>query len=221
KEMTVRRLTSDKKLLVKLIRETSRPEMAFIARSGIYFVFVLGIVQAVVWAVTKNPLVMPIFGAAVGLFTDWLAIQLIFVPREPVYITRKLYFQDKFQRRKAEVAQQYGEIIARDVLTVPNLMESILSGPRSDRLMAMISRTVAEAIDEQTSSARPLVNATIGGKRLEEMKRAAADKSIARLPETVRHAEGYLTEAMDVARLVEERMSKLTPVEYEGLLRPA
>src|SRR5690606_17319242 len=93
--------------------------------------------------------------------------------------------------------------------------------PRSDRLMAMISRTVAEAIDEQTSSARPLVNATIGGKRLEEMKRAAADKSIARLPETVRHAEGYLTEAMDVARLVEERMSKLTPVEYEGLLRPA
>lgn len=221
KEMTVRRLTSDKKLLVKLIRETSRPEMAFIARSGIYFGFVLGIVQAVVWAVTKNPLVMPIFGAAVGLFTDWLAIKLIFVPREPVYITRKLYFQGKFQRRKAEVAQQYGEIIARDVLTVPNLMESILSGPRSDRLMAMISRTVAEAIDEQTSSARPLVNATIGGKRLEEMKRAAADKSIARLPETVRHAEGYLTEAMDVARLVEERMSKLTPVEYEGLLRPA
>lgn len=221
KEMTVRRLTDDKRLLVKLIRETSRPEMAFIARSGIYFGFALGIVQAVVWAVTKNPLVMPIFGAAVGLFTDWLAIKLIFVPREPVHVTRKLYFQGKFQRRKAEVAQQYGDIIARDVLTVPNLMDSILRGPRSDRLMAMISRVVAEAVDEQAGNARTLVTATLGTKRLEEMKRSAADKAIARVPETVSHAEGYLTEAMAVAQLVEERMNKLTPVEYEGLLRPA
>ncbi|WP_253864016.1 DUF445 domain-containing protein [Prauserella halophila] len=221
KEMTVRRLTSDRKLLVKLIRETSRPEMAFIARSGIYFGFTLGIVQAFVWAVTKNPLVMPVFGAAVGLFTDWLAIKLIFVPREPVHLTRKLYFQGKFQRRKAEVAQQYGEIIARDVLTVPNLMDSILRGPRSDRLMAMISRVVADAIDEQAGNARPLVTATLGTKRIEEMKRSAADKAIARVPETVQHAEGYLTEAMAVAHLVEDRMHKLTPVEYEGLLRPA
>ncbi|OLT47951.1 hypothetical protein BJF85_13690 [Saccharomonospora sp. CUA-673] len=221
KEMTVRRLTSDKKLLVRLIRETSRPEMAFIARSGIYFGFALGIVQAFVWAVTKQPIVMPIFGAAVGLFTDWAAIKLIFWPREPVYITRKFYFQGKFQQRRDEVAEQYGEIIARDVLTVQNLMESILSGPRSDRLMAMISRTVADAIDQQTNTARPLVNATIGPKRLAEMKRAAADKSIERLPQTVRHAEGYLTEAMDVARLVQERMAKLTPQQFEGLLRPA
>ncbi|GAA1199930.1 Uncharacterized membrane protein YheB, UPF0754 family [Prauserella alba] len=221
KEMTVRRLTDDRKLLVKLIRETSRPEMAFIARSGIYFGFALGIVQAFVWAVTKNPLVMPIFGAAVGLFTDWLAIKLIFVPREPVHVTRKLYFQGKFQRRKAEVAQQYGEIIARDVLTVPNLMDAILRGPRSDRLMAMISRVVADAVDEQAGNARPLVTATLGTRRIEEMKRSAADKAIARVPETVQHAEGYLTEAMAVARLVEDRMNKLTPVEYEGLLRPA
>lgn len=221
KEMTVRRLTEDKRLLVKLIRGTSRPEMAFIARSGIYFGFTLGIVQAIVWAVTKNPLVMPIFGAAVGLFTDWLAIKLVFVPREPVHVTRKLYFQGKFQRRKAEVAQQYGEIIARDVLTVPNLMDAILRGPRSDRLMAMISRVVAEAVDEQAGNARPLVTATLGTKRLEEMKRSATDKAIARMPETVHHAEGYLTEAMSVAQLVEERMNKLTPVEYEGLLRPA
>ncbi|MFC4003919.1 DUF445 domain-containing protein [Prauserella oleivorans] len=221
KDMTVQRLTRDKALLVRLIRETSRPEMAFIARSGIYFGFILGIIQTVVWAITKNPLVMPLFGAGVGLFTDWLAIKLIFIPREPVHLTRKVYLQGKFQRRRAEVARQYGEIIARDVLTVPNLMESILRGPRSDRLMAMITRLVATTIDAQTSSAKPLVSVAVGAKRLEEMKRAAAVKAIERLPNTVKYAEGYLTKAMDVANMVEERMLKLTPVEYEGLLRPA
>ena len=53
------------------------------------------------------------------------------------------------------------------------------------------------------------------------MGTAAAVKAVAQLPHTMRHAEGYLTQAMDVAKMVEERMLKLTSVEYEGLLRPA
>ncbi|WP_158882363.1 DUF445 domain-containing protein [Amycolatopsis anabasis] len=220
RDMTVRNLTRDKALLVKLVRETSRPEMAFIARCGIYFGFGLGIAQAVVWALTKEPWVLPIFGGCIGLFTDWLAIKLIFVPREPVRLYR-FTWQGKFQRRRAEVARQYGEIISRDVLTVPNLLDALLSGPRSDRLLAMVRRMVAQAVDEQASLARPLVAVTAGGDLMREMKQAAAVKAMRRFPDTVRHATGYLTEAMDVANMIEERMLNLTPVEYEGLLRPA
>ncbi|GLY68534.1 DUF445 domain-containing protein [Amycolatopsis taiwanensis] len=217
KHMTVQNLTRDRALLVRLIRETSRPEMSFIARCGIYFGFVLGLVQAAVWAITKNPWVLPAFGGCIGLFTDWLAIKLIFVPREPVRLAR-FTVQGKFQRRRAEVARQYGELIAHEVLTVPNLLTAILRGPRSDRLVALVRRAVARAIDEQTGRVGTL---TIGAARLAEIKEAAATRALARLPETLRHAEGYLTEAMDVANMVEERMLALAPREYEGLLRPA
>jgi uncharacterized membrane protein YheB (UPF0754 family) len=218
--MTVQNLTRDKALLVRLVRETSRPEMSFIARAGIVFGFTLGLLQAVTWALTKEPWVLPIFGGCIGLFTDWLAIKMIFVPRDPIRLGR-FTLQGKFQRRRAEVARQYGELIAHEVLTVPNLMESILRGPRSDRLLGMVRKMVAKAVDEQTSVAKPLVALTIGTQRLNEMKQAAAVKAVERLPSTVRHAEGYLTQAMDVAKMVEERMLRLTPVEYEGLLRPA
>lgn len=218
--MTVQRLTRDKRLLVRLIRETSRPEMAFIARSGIYFGFTLGVVQAITWALTKEPLVLPIFGGCIGLFTDWLAIKLIFVPREPVRVGRVI-LQGKFQRRRAEVARQYGEMIANEILTVPNLLDAVLRGPRSDQLYTMVERLVANAIDEQASVAKPMVAMAVGGQRLREIKQAAARKALEHLPPTVRHAEGYLTEAMDVAKMVERRMLGLTPLEFEGLLRPA
>jgi uncharacterized membrane protein YheB (UPF0754 family) len=221
KDMTVQNLTSDKALLVRLIRETSRPEMTFIARAGIVFGFTLGLIQAITWALTKQPLVLPIFGGCIGLFTDWLAIKLIFVPREPIRLFRRFTVQGKFQRRRAEVARQYGEMIAHEVLTVPNLMDAILRGPRSDRLLAMVQRTVARAIDEQASVAKPVVAMAVGGRRLQEMKQAAATKALAQFPDTVRLAEGYLTEAMDVAKMVEQRMNDLTPIEFEGLLRPA
>ncbi|MFE0024745.1 DUF445 domain-containing protein [Amycolatopsis sp. NPDC059021] len=218
--MTVERLTRDKALLVRLIRETSRPEMAFIARMGIYFGFGLGLVQTVVWALTREPWVLPIFGGCIGLFTDWLAIKLIFVPREPVRVGRVI-FQGKFQRRRAEVARQYGELIANEVLTVPNLLDAILRGPKSDRLVALVERLVAHAIDERASVAKPMLALAVGGRQLREIKHAAAEKALVQLPSTARHAEGYLTEAMDVAKMVEQRMLALTPIEFEGLLRPA
>ncbi|EID54782.1 DUF445 family protein [Saccharomonospora xinjiangensis] len=221
KQLSVRRLTRDKALLVKLIRETSRPEMAFIARSGIYFGFFLGIVQSIVWALTKNPIVMPIFGASIGLFTDWLAIKLIFVPRDPLRLPGGLVLHGMFQRRRAEVARQYGEMIAAELLTVDNVLDALLRGPKSDRLVAMVRRLVAEAIDEQAGVARPLVDATVGEHRLGVMKRAAATRVAERLPATLRPAKTYLSKAMDVANLVEQRMMRMSSTEYEGLLRPA
>jgi uncharacterized membrane protein YheB (UPF0754 family) len=220
KHMTVQNLTRNKALLIRLIREISRPEMSFIARSGIGFGFALGLVQSATWALTKEPLVLPIFGGCIGLFTDWLAIKLVFVPREPIRLGN-VTVQGKFQRRRAEVSRQYGELVAHELLTVRNLMDSILRGPRSDRLIAMVQRTVAKAVDEQSRVARPVVAMTIGTIRLAEMQHAAAVRAVEQLPTTVRHAEGYLTEAMDVARMVEERMLQLTPIEFEGLLRPA
>ncbi|MGW4485882.1 DUF445 domain-containing protein [Amycolatopsis sp. NPDC004368] len=220
RHMTVESLTRDKALLVRLIRETSRPEMAFIARAGIFFGFGLGVVQAIVWALTRQPLVLPIFGGCIGLFTDWLAIKMIFLPREPVRVGRVI-LQGKFQRRRAEVARQYGELIADEVLTTANLLDALLRGPKSDRLVAMVERAVGHAVDEQASLAKPVLTLAVGGRRLQEMKREAAQRALAELPRTVRHAEGYLTEAMDVAKVIEQRMLALTPVEFEGLLRPA
>ncbi|WP_328612848.1 DUF445 domain-containing protein [Amycolatopsis sp. NBC_00355] len=216
--MTVQRLTRDKALLVRLIRETSRPEMAFIARMGIYFGFGLGLVQTIVWAFTREPWVLPVFGGVIGLCTDWLAIKLIFVPREPVRVGRVI-FQGKFQRRRAEVARQYGELIANEVLTVQNLLDAVLRGPRADRLAALVEQMVSSAVDTQMSAS--VLTLTVGGPRLREMKHAAAVKALQHLPDTARYAEGYLTEAMDVAKMIEQRMLALTPLEFEGLLRPA
>jgi uncharacterized membrane protein YheB (UPF0754 family) len=216
KEVAVSTLRRDPALMVRLVKDISRPEMAFIARSGIYFGFALGLVQTLVWALTREPIVLPLFGMCIGWVTDWLAIKLVFFPRE-----RRLGFQGIFQKRRDEVASQYGDLIAREVMTVPNILESILSGPRADRLKALVQKVVWQTVDEQASLARPVVAATIGEKRLVEMKREAAVKAIERLPSTIRHAEDYLTETLDVGNTIATKMRDLTRAEYEELLRPA
>ena len=220
RQVAVSALTRDKALLVRLTRDISKPEMAFIARCGIYFGLVLGLVQTVVWAMTRQPLVLPLFGALIGWFTDWLAIKLVFFPRQAKRFG-PLHFQGVFQRRRDEVAVQYAEIVAREVMTVPNILDAVLRGSRSDRLLAVIHDVVRQTIDEQASIVRPVIAITAGTETFEAMKRDAADRAVRYLPETLAHATDYATTALDIRDTIATRMRRLTRVEYEGLLRPA
>ncbi|MFD8494646.1 DUF445 domain-containing protein [Amycolatopsis sp. NPDC059657] len=218
--MLIEAMVRDKALTCRLIKDVAAPEFKFIARSGIWFGFVIGLVQFVAWALTKQPIIMPIFGFFTGLVTDWLALKMIFYPREP----RGFGFfrwQGMFQKRRRQVAADYGALIAEEVLTVRNVMEAVLTGPKSDKLFAMIQREVQRTIDQQASIAKPIVALTVGGKEYQQMKRAAAAKAIEYLPETVKHVEGYATDALDVRNTIVEKMQQLTPIEFEGILRPA
>ncbi|MBB2935108.1 uncharacterized membrane protein YheB (UPF0754 family) [Amycolatopsis bartoniae] len=219
--LVVTNLVRDKALLNRLIRDISRPELRFIARSGLVFGFALGIVQLVVWALTKSSVVLPVFGLAIGWFTDWLALKMIFLPREPREFFGLYTWQGVFQKRRDQVAADYGDMIAREIITIPNLLEEVLRGPRSDRLFHLVTREVQRTIDAQAGFVKPLVAFAVGSRRFQEMKQAAATKAAERVPDTIRYAEDYATNALDVRNTIVDRMRRLSPVQFEGLLRPA
>jgi uncharacterized membrane protein YheB (UPF0754 family) len=221
KHMVVTNLVRDKALLNRLIRDISRPEMRFIARSGIWFGFALGCVQLAVWTLTRSPIVLPLFGLGIGWLTDWLALKMIFLPREPRRFFGLYTWQGVFQKRRDQVAADYGDMIAREIITIPNLLEAVLRGPKSDRLFAMITREVQKTIDAQASVVKPFVAIAVGTKKFQEMKQTAAAKAAERVPETIRYAENYAINALDVRNTIVDRMRKLSALEFEQLLRPA
>lgn len=49
-------------------------------------------------------------------------------------------WQGVFQKRRHRVAEDYGELIAGEIITIPNLIEAVLRGRRSDRLFQLINR---------------------------------------------------------------------------------
>jgi uncharacterized membrane protein YheB (UPF0754 family) len=220
-DMAITHLVRDKELLNRLIRDIAQPELNFIANCGIVFGFALGVIQTVVWALTHAPLVMPLFGLGVGWFTDWLALKMIFFPRQPRRFFGLITWQGIFQKRRSEVAHDYAKVVATEVLSTKRILTAILHGPRADRLFALIQREVEQAIDAQFSVAKPLVTLTVGTRRFQQIKLIAVAKAIERLPETLQYLEDYVTEALDVQNTIVDRMQKLTPLEFEMLLRPA
>ncbi len=222
KDMVVTNLLRDKPLLNRIFLEAGAGEFRFIRNSGLYFGFAIGCVQAVVWALTQNPWVIPLFGGFTGWFTDWLALKMIFNPKYPTkYLGGLFEWQGLFLKRRAEVSAEYGRLIAQEIVTPKNIIDAILRGPLSDRLFSMVQKQVQRVVDDQSGIAKPFVVFAVGSSRYQDMKRTVSDEIIKRLPETLRHVEKYAGEAMDLENLLASKMQTLTVEEFEGLLHPA
>lgn len=221
KDMVVTNLTKDKKLLNKIFYESGEKEFKFIRNSGIYFGFVIGLVQMIVWMLTQEPLIMPIFGLFTGWFTDWLALKMIFAPQQEKTYLGIFKWQGLFFKRQKEVASAYGALIAKEVLTPANMIESILTGKLSDNLFNMIQKNVQQMVDEQAGVLKPVVVFAVGSEKYKAMKNAVTANMIDQLPVALKHIEKYAEDAMDIKNTLVNKMQELTPAEFEGVLRPA
>jgi uncharacterized membrane protein YheB (UPF0754 family) len=220
KGMVVTNLVTDKGLLNRIFLEAGRKEFRFIAHSGIWFGGGLGLLQLGLWILFRQPLIMPVFGLIVGWFTDWLALKLIFNPKRPRRILG-VEVQGLFLKRRREVAADYGSLIADQIITPRKVIHAVLTGPLSDRVFAMVRRQVQGALDRSAGPARPLLVATVGSTRYQQMKLSIAGQVMARLPHTLRHVESYAKQAMDVRSLLVEKMQHLSDLQFERLIRPA
>lgn len=219
--MVVSNLVRNKHVLNSLMRSTTEPELRFIIRWGAVFGFVLGVFQAAAYGITGAHLVMPLFGLAVGWSTDWLALKMLFDPTEEKRLPGGIRWQGLFFKRRHEFAEDYARAIARDLLTPRVLLESLLTGPGSDRFFVQAQRELQRAIDTELGAARPLVSLMIGDRRYGRIKQAVAERAVARLAETAPHVRAQADDQLDVEALMTAKMRQLSLGEYEALLRPA
>ena len=221
KAMVIGNLMRDKPLLNRIFLDIGRQEFRFIRNSGLYFGFALGCVQAVTWAATHSALVMPVFGGLTGWLTDWLALRMVFEPKEPTRYLGVFTWQGLFLKRRKQVAAEYGRLIAKEILTPSNIINGILRGPLSERLFDLVQRHVQKMVDAQAGIAKPLVVMAVGSAKYQEMKRSVAVKMMERMPATLKHMEDYAGDAMDIEHTLASKMQDLTAEQFEGLLRPA
>lgn len=130
-------------------------------------------------------------------------------------------WQGLFLKRQNEVAADYAALISKQLLTSRHIIEELFTGTHSDRVIDLVNRHVKQEIDQQAGIMRPLVVYAIGGEKYQNIKTQVAERIMARLPDTMKHIESYAEDAMDIRNTLITRMQRLTPEEFEGMLRPA
>ncbi len=186
---------------------------------GFIFGFLLGIPVAFIDHSFHQWWLLPILGVFVGWTTNLLGMQLIFEPTEPKRILG-IKVHGLFLRRQDEAAEVYAQIIADDVVTLENIGNFLLDGPRGDRTRQMLEDALGPAIDRPR--ARPRGRARGDGHarvrhdpRLGRARGGRAHDDAVPGPRVLAAAERADLE------LIAERTKELPPADFVEMMRSA
>jgi uncharacterized membrane protein YheB (UPF0754 family) len=219
KHLIVGRMVRHPELLNRLFLECGAAEFRFIIRSGFYFGFLFGLVQLAVWLLWPRPFVLPAFGLLVGLATNWIALNLVFRPLEPVRLG-PFKVQGLFLRRQAEVAATWSRLVTTEVVTLRHLVEEMIDGPRAERSRLLIRRHIKAVVDRAVGPMRSFAQAAVGLKGFAGIKDAVGETAMAVALEPFDDRSFILDRAGSVEQELTARMRGMPPRDFQDLLRP-
>ena len=207
-----------KGLMGEMFYEVGRQEFKFIERSGLYFGFLFGIVQMVIWVLYPAPWILPAAGFGVGYFTNWVAIKLVFAPREPVKVG-PITVQGLFHKRQPEVAEAFGRIVATRVLNADNIVRTVMEGDGAERMNEIVEHRVGELIAKY--EAHPMAALVVPEEQRPALRAEVLERIQAEWPKPGGFFHTFSGQAVDLDSELERRMKALDRESYEGVLRPA
>ena len=177
KLLVIRHFEEHPELMNDMLREVGRKELRFMQNFGFYFGFPAGIGLVFLLEAVPQWWVLPLGGAVIGWVANWIGIKLIF---EPVFPRRvgPFVLQGLFLRRQPEVSDVLAKIIAEDVITMKNIGDELLFGPRSDRTGYMLETSLRPAVDDAVGFARSAVRVGIGTDRYDRIRDAVAHEAV-------------------------------------------
>ena len=210
-------LVEDRALLGRVLMDVAGPEFKFIERSGLWFGFLFGLIQMGVWIVYPEGWVLPVAGFLVGYGTNWLAMNLIYEPREPVQIG-PFKIQGVFIKRQREVATQFADVIADRVLTPENMVQHISEGPNRQRLLDILEGQVEESMKEYERDA--MVAMLVSKDKLEEAKADLLGRVRNADMTDSRQIKTFANQSRKIHAQMEENLGALDADQFGGILRP-
>ena len=210
-------MKEDRALLGRVLLEVAGPEFKFIERSGLWFGFLFGVIQMLVWIVYPAGWVLPAAGFLVGYITNWLALHLIFEPREPKQIG-PFRIQGVFIKRQRQVATSFADVIAEQVLNADNMMQHLSEGPNRQRMLDILEGQVEESMQEYERDA--MVAMLVSKDRLEEAKADLLDRVRSADMTDSRQIKTFADQSHHIRAQLEDNLGALDADEFSGILRP-
>ena len=222
KLMVIRYMEADPSLANKIFTEVGSRELKLIINFGFLFGFLLGFpVAAITEFLIHGWWALPVLGIFVGYITNLVAIHMIFEPVEEKKYLGIIPFQGLFLRRQREAGDVYAKVIADDIVTLQNIGEELMHGPRSDRTRRMIEDALRPAIDRAVGPARPAVRVAVGAAEYDAIRDSVATEGAEYTIVPLADEEFGREQSEKIRELISERIREMPPADFSEMLRSA
>ncbi|MEW6358077.1 MAG: DUF445 family protein [Planctomycetota bacterium] len=161
---------------------------------------------------------LPVIGAGIGWFTNFLAVKMLFRPRRAVRIFG-LAFQGLVPRRQPELAERIGEIVEAE-FAVHERIGAILSDEESmSAFRNMLTDKVDEFLQRHRGAFGGLLTAFVSDERLTQIRDSIVESVMENIPQAVDQASRHLGERLKIRESVARRIAEFDLDKLEEIAR--
>jgi len=162
-------------------------------------------------------LVIPLISAFIGWFTNWVAIKMLFHPKDPKRILG-ITFHGIFPKRQKKFAEKLGKMISAEFLSFEDIQQKITSPVNLQKLMPMIEAHVDNFLRNKLSDEMPFLSLFIGDKTIKSLKKIFMQELETLFPQIMKSYSGHLQHELDLEKIVTEKVSAFSTDKLEDIL---
>jgi uncharacterized membrane protein YheB (UPF0754 family) len=159
----------------------------------------------------------PVVGALIGWLTNFLAIKMLFRPRQP-----KLIFgfplQGVIPRRQRDLALKIGEVVEEELLKSEDILNAIDTEELRGHLATVIETRLDRFLREKLFRGEFLYEKVLSREAVQRVKRALITELVSLFPLEVEAAIKQLVEKVDIRKIVADRVEQFDFDRLENIV---
>ena len=162
-------------------------------------------------------LLIPVISAFIGWFTNWIAIKMLFHPREPRKVLG-LTLHGIFPKRQQQFAEKLGKLVSDELLSYGDIEQQITSTENLKKLMPVIDEHIDEFLRTKIKSEFPFISMFIGTKTINRFKETISKELETLFPELMKNYMNNLKHQLDLEKIVVGKVASFSTDKLESIL---
>ncbi|MBW0179233.1 DUF445 family protein [Sediminibacterium sp.] len=162
-------------------------------------------------------ILIPLISAFIGWFTNWIAIKMLFHPREPRKILG-ITFQGIFPKRQQQFAEKLGKLVSEELLSFSDIEEKITDPKNIQQLMPLVEEHIDQFLRKKLAEEMPIISMFIGENTIQQLKSVFLKELETLFPLIMQRYMGNLQQQLDLERIVVEKVAGFSTDKLESIL---
>ena len=161
--------------------------------------------------------IIPVISAFIGWITNWVAIKMLFHPREPKKILG-ITFQGIFPKRQVQFAEKLGKVISSELVSFDDIERKVTDPNNLKRIMPVVEEHIEHFLKEKLKEKMPMIGMFLGEQTIFQFKTIFVEELGELFPVIMKNYMGTLQSDLDLERIVIEKVSKFSTDKFEDIL---
>jgi len=160
---------------------------------------------------------LPLIGALIGWLTNYIAIKMLFHPKNAI----KVFFfsiQGIFPKRQQALAEKLGQVVSTELLSAQEVTAHLKEKATSEAVLDHIAMRLEEGIASRLPRAFPMLAMFMSNDLAGKIKGILLEQMSSLNEELIDKLSGELEEELDIQGIVEEKVSAFSSDRLEEIL---